>query len=406
MLLLVLVPAESKNTKNINGGITASGTVEGFATDEATTVVATGTIQDAIAASTDNTASIVQLLRKTYYENVDVDKSLQLIGMGPKATKVSGDTDGDRVGNGRVFTIYQDKTVTLQGMTIKNGDADYDTYNPTSEGYYVGGGILNDRGTLTVINCDINNNHAGDYGGGIENLGGVLTVSNSNIHDNIAGTYGGGVENYDYWGTGGVTATLTDSRIHHNTAIDGYGGGVDNYYGVMDLDNCQIDHNLAGKGGGVYDYWGTSTIDGSEIVYNTASYSEEMQVSGYGAYGGGIYTEGTTSTITNSKIANNAAIGSITAAYGGGIYDYYSTLAITGSTLSGNKATNDGGAIYAQTHSSTGETLTVENSQLTANRAGDNGGGIYWLDTNGVPPTLTDDTFKRNTPNDVYPAIP
>src|SRR2546423_8099450 len=59
----------------------------------------------------------------------------------------------------RVFYINPGKTVTISGLTIKNGSA------PSP---YYGGGIYNDYASLTVSNCIINGNSAlhGEVGEG------------------------------------------------------------------------------------------------------------------------------------------------------------------------------------------------------------------------------------------------
>jgi hypothetical protein len=93
------------------------------------------------------------------------------------------------VSNFRIFHITPSHTVTVQGLTITNG----------SPGAGFGGGILNDGGTLSVINCTLSGNHAPLSGGGIDNFAGessaTLTVESSTLTGNVADDYGGGIAN-------------------------------------------------------------------------------------------------------------------------------------------------------------------------------------------------------------------
>ena len=131
--------------------------------------------------------------------DVDIVKSLTIEGVGPGVTIIDGG------GIDRVFQIDGAATVTISGVTIRNGNAG-----------------------------------DGGFGGGIEN-GGILTLSNVTIHGNTAG-FGGGIEN-------GGTVTLSNVTISDNTADEG--GGIDNFFGTSTLSNVTIHGNTAGFGGGV-----------------------------------------------------------------------------------------------------------------------------------------------------------
>ena len=251
---------------------------------------------------------------------------------------ISGDTDGNGVGNVQVLTINSGVTATLDSLIIKKGVADDE-----------GGGIYN-NGTLTINNTILSNNSAGS-GGGISNYG-IVAINNSTLSGNSTGGSGGGI-----WNNG--TLTIDNSKLSGNSAIDG--GGIYNYgvMSILTITNSTLSGNSANdssSGGGIYNDGATLTIDNSTLSSNFADWS-----------GGGIYNDQAgTVTITNSTLSGNSANEE-----GGGIYnDQAGTLTITNSTLSGNSAYYGGGI-------NNSGTLTTTNSTLSGNSAGWSGGGIY-----------------------------
>src|SRR6267154_1913759 len=97
-----------------------------------------------------------------------VDKSVTINGAGADVLAVDGNAAG------RVFFIAASETVTISGLTIRNGHDDT-----------MGGGIDNEGGaTLTITNSTLSGNTAGSVnnpevaGGGISNSG-TLTIVNS-----------------------------------------------------------------------------------------------------------------------------------------------------------------------------------------------------------------------------------
>jgi predicted outer membrane repeat protein len=145
-----------------------------------------------------------------------VNDSIMISGPGANILAVNGN------GASRVFEIASGKTVTISGLTITNGFADF------------GGGISNNGATLTLSKCTVSGNTArllvsGGRGGGIYNAGSaLLTVDNSTISGNSADFTGGGIYN----GTPGLsdTLTVTNSTISGNSAING--GGIGNEAGT------------------------------------------------------------------------------------------------------------------------------------------------------------------------------
>jgi hypothetical protein len=245
---------------------------------------ATGLIQTAVDKA--DPGDTIFLQPKTYYDNVDVWKDLEIRGWGPRLTIV----DGQRQGS--VFKIDEGVTATLSDMTIKNGGQAADN------NYLTGGGVYN-LGTLTLRRCEITrnsamdcggvfsgdtlivdscriwNNHADNVAGGIGINGGTLTVRNSDIYSNFAGENGGGITNF------GATATISNSRFSGNTAAAG-GAILTTLGGNTVVDRCTFMNNKAiGTGIGAY-------------------YDELL------GYGGAVYDQGTMA-ITNSVFFNNFA---------------------------------------------------------------------------------------------------
>src|SRR5215469_15418698 len=166
------------------------------------------TIEHAIALASSGDSIIVA--SATYYENLSIGISLNVIGSGARTTIING-----RCVNTVVTISDASAIVTLSNVTVSNGCARY------------GGGISN-RGALKIIASTISGNHVGithQYGstggGGIYNLG-QLTLIDSTLSGNMArasfcggwcDAYGGGIAN-------AISATLTinNSTLSGNVA--------------------------------------------------------------------------------------------------------------------------------------------------------------------------------------------
>jgi hypothetical protein len=252
-----------------------------------------------------------------------VNKSVTISGPGAGSLTVDGNA------NSRVFHIGSDKTVSIFGLTITDGNA---------SGNYPddrGAGIYNDHATLTLSNCTISGNSAAGIGGGTYNDNAILTLNNCTIASNSAG-FGSGIFNDGF--AGSATLQIHNSTISSNAAINN-GGGV---------------YNDGSQGGNA-----SLTISSSTLSANSAR------------YGGGILNDGFDSgsavlTISNSTLNGNSADNS-----GGGVFNYGFTgsaaLQLSNSTLSGNSAGSDGGAI-----SNVFAAVQISNSILNAGAAGGN----------------------------------
>jgi len=175
-----------------------------------------------------------------------ITSPLSILGPGPGILAVNGN------GANRVFQIAPSNHVTIAGLTITNGWA-VDS---------LGGGIYNDRASLTVSNCTITGNsssgNAGS-GGGIANDGrngsASLTVISSTLRGN-QGPLGGAILN-DCEGGGNATLTVIASTFSGNSAGDG--GAIYNLAqvsgnGSVSVRACTFSGNSAafGRGGAIF----------------------------------------------------------------------------------------------------------------------------------------------------------
>ena len=170
-----------------------------------------------------------------------VDKSVTINGAGAGLLAVDGNATS------RVFQTATGETVSISGLTIRNGqggeggailNADTTTLtiiNSTLNGNTagLGGGVFN-SGTLTIINSTFSSNMASE-GGGIYNSGsGVLTISNSTFSGNAASETGGGIFNIG-------TLQVANSTVSDNSAAFLAGG-------VLNFNNLEIGNTILNRG--------------------------------------------------------------------------------------------------------------------------------------------------------------
>lgn len=285
----------------------------------------------------------VNLASGTYYENVQIDKSLSMSGAETGSTIVDGSSGGS------VFTIGKNSRnidVALSRMSIQGGSG------TSSEGGSRGGGILN-HGYLTLSDSSVSGNDA-YKGGGIYNTG-ALNIYSSSVSANTA-YYGGGIYN-DFNGiltlSSGVIGGIDSSSA--NSAV--YGGGIANS-GTINLAGGAICNNIAEwYGGGVLN-WGVLNMNSGPISSNKAS-----------VQGGGIFNseEGTLNINAGSSISSNTA----ETDDGGGIANR-GIVIMNGGTVDHNIAQSDGGAIA---NFDTGY-VSLDGGSIDSNIAHARGGGI------------------------------
>jgi hypothetical protein len=267
--------------------------------------------------TTASTPDRIVILPGTYDEHaLDVNGYVHITGQ-------AGATTIDAQQQGAVMFVNQGVTVSISGLTIKNGLGADPGFGGGIENYGTltisastlsgntgclsceeadGGGILNLFGaTLTISNSTLSNN-AGciggicgrSVGGGIAN-GGTLTISNSTLSGNTgcsaAGCFGEGGGIYNV-GTLRVTNTTLGGKTSADgnlactgTDCTGLGGGLFNDsnqgFGLPNfavaLTNDTITNNAAfaiapgsgGGGGGIFNYTGSPTLQNDTIKSNT-----------------------------------------------------------------------------------------------------------------------------------------
>ena len=99
-------------------------------------------------------------------------------------------------------------------------------------------------------------------GSGID-IAGTLTVSQCSLSDNFAGNGdGGGIDN---------AGTLTVSQCSLSGNLAGDGGGIFNFGGTLTINQCSLSGNSAGSSGGIWNDFGATlnVLNHSSITGNT-----------------------------------------------------------------------------------------------------------------------------------------
>ncbi len=216
----------------------------------------------------------------------DLDITSQIVITGAGSDQVA--IDGGKID--RVFDVHPNASLTLNDLTVRNGNNQVPAANPN-----------------LITQTDI---RANDGGGGIKAVSATLVLNGVNVSDNNAGGVGGGID------IRGGSAIINASTIDNNF-VAGFGGGISNMLGQLEINDSTIANN-------------------NNFVQDII-------------FGGGIFNSGDVNSlvINRSTIANNSAYRD-----GGGIYHQIGGLAMTNSTISGNQAGRWGGGLYNASTSS------------------------------------------------------
>ena len=277
----------------------------------------------------------------------------------------------------RIFKVTSGKTLTLQDLTLKGGEAgSFDSSDPLASS---GGAIRLNGGSASLLNVIISGCKATTTGGCTGQGGGIYAED-------------------------GGTLTLNNSTIKDCEATDS-GGAIYATGGTINLTNCNLRGCKAIKGGGIRLYKSgggdaTLIISGGEIGGKYAG--EPNTASGTSGNGGGISVEGSSCTVT---LKDGAKITGNTANNGGGVYASGGTVNITGCTIAGNTGTIAGGGICALANGSTPARVTINGgviggtSTSEANTTGSSGkgGGIFVSGTNSAVTLLGTANVIGNT---------
>src|SRR5260370_1451068 len=287
-------------------------------------------------------------------------KSLTIMGPGENQLTISNGNNNAKI------HVSKGATLTISGLSFKNSETVSDAF-------------LFNEGTLTISSSIISGNKTtstaveGLGGGGIDNSG-TLTVTNHTIISNnsINGTgvsFGGGIYNSG-------KLTLVNSIVSHNEAT---GSGVDGF----------------GVGGGIFNE-STGTINVTSSVISDNKTSTASGAAGSLSAGGGIEnSEGGTLTVTNSTFSGNLVTGN-PLAYGGGIANI-GKLTVAESTFSNNSANSYGGGILS--FGTKGSFAIIRFSTIYGNKS--NAGGGIWVDPTGSSQmTISGSVIAANSAHD------
>jgi hypothetical protein len=247
------------NTNDSGGGSLRQAVLIANNAGSAATITFTNTLSGQIITLTNG--------QLTLSNAVTIDASLL-----PAGIQISGNNSS------RVFQITSDTVVTLNALTLCNGQA------PDS------GGAIWNVGTLTLNACTLTNNTAPNSGGAIYHLEGTLRLNNSTLANNSGGNDGGGLITYR-------PVVLSGSTLSGNSAAAG--GGIAVYYaGSLTVSNCTFTGNSATSwdGGGINIYLGTVALTNCTLTGNSAV-----------SYGGGINNAQGTLALANTIVAGNTA---------------------------------------------------------------------------------------------------
>ncbi len=340
-----------------------------------------------------NIASGTYSLTSALIFNSSENQSLTIIGSG---NPILDGNSTVQVMN--IVNFGSNATITIKGLEIKNGIADY------------GGGLYveTDLADILLQNCTLENNTGNIICGGANcySNSGNISVESCTFTDNSApntsgypnGTAGGLFAQTEDPGT---TITLTDSYFSGNFAMRDAGGAMLYPLGSNSAVNAQnntFDNNTANEFGG--GCWircpgGDATVE----YYNNILTQNAAQNAGSG---GGTYIEIESGDINagynehtgNSAIWDGAGLwiedqnGTIeftqntfkqnqSSNNGGGINIYLAdgTINISRNIFESNSAANIGGAMSLSTDSGT---FNIYHNTTYSNTAGSEGGSVYF----------------------------
>jgi hypothetical protein len=164
----------------------------------------------------------------------------------------------------RILNVAAAGTLTLQGLTLRNGSTSFPISPVQPSGW--GGGIFN-NGTLTLIDCILTGNRAVN-GGGLSNDTGTMTITHTTFDRNGADVEGGGLFNRE------GTVTIANSTFVRNFVQFG-AGGIHNGFlssmgngGTMTLTNTTVAENRGGAAGGILNL-GFAVLQSTTVAENS-----------------------------------------------------------------------------------------------------------------------------------------
>lgn len=272
----------------------------------------------------------------------------------------------------RLFDIDATSSLTLKGLTLRNGSARGGSSFGGGGALGAGGAIFN-QGTLVIANCTLTQNAAQ---GGSGDVGTGSASGGAGVGADVAGEDGGGPNgaaagspprNAGFGGGGG-----TAKGSNEDGGNGGFGGGGGTGSGTGVGGGGGFGGFGAGGGGNAY----VKGIGGFGGGQSGGDIDHPPAGGGGAGMGGAIFNDAGSVTLTNVTFYKNTATGGNTAyaallngaggngsGYGGAIFNYAGSLSLGFVTLSANiTATGtggvggsaDGGAIYSYGDSNCG----------------------------------------------------
>jgi hypothetical protein len=238
-------------------------------------------------------------------------------------------------------------------------------------GQYGGAIYLLIKCQLTLTQYSGYYNTATLQGGFLKVLGAVSISLTSGILSNQDAQFGGAL----HLSSNGVTATIKDTELSHNSCDEVGGAIVAEDGAVVNIENCMLSYNSAKKGGVAYIRSSNFKVTDSFLVFNTAK------------QGGAINAEEGTITITQSLMTSNTATVS-----DGGVFNIIDStvLNVIECRLNVNNAEN-GGILYMSDLC----TATIISSNFSRNSAFSDGGIIFGEKSGSL--FIHDSLFFNNT---------
>jgi CSLREA domain-containing protein len=225
----------------------------------------------AVSANSDTIRFAVSLLDQTITLTAGalvIDKDLAITGPGATRLAISGNNAS------RVFTITANRTVSISGLTIKDGRVLVPRLDIGGGGIY-NNGILTLNGVLVTANVVVDDGGGGLGGGIMNDIDAQLTIINSTISQNRiedtgrGGCFGGGISSSG-------PLSLFNVTISNNQAVEQgnycWGVGIDHADAPLTLNFVTIANNTASSTAPVGDRvqgGGLSMVAGILNVSNT-----------------------------------------------------------------------------------------------------------------------------------------
>jgi CSLREA domain-containing protein/uncharacterized repeat protein (TIGR01451 family) len=343
-----------------------------------------GVFAGACAAATANECTLREAILEANGDTIMVPAGTYTLTLPKVANDYSGDTGALYVNNSMTIVGAGQNTTIIQAGTL--GDST---------------GTPNGVDMVMAVNEDIPGSPTGvtNASASISNL----TLQNGHNRGTAGVDDGdGGCMEFDTGSSGTATLFLTNVTLNNCDTTQGNGGGIVVFNfsnpgaGAATIANSIIQNNSAvnstdiGNGGGI---WvadpGTMIMTNTQVINNKATQS----LGGVFGSGGGIYLSAFASGSSHSQIHASTISGNTAEGAGGGIWGSTNLTVDQGTSIKANVAGSDGsanavggGGIYYGGINP--DDLTLSMVTITGNSATGNGGGIA-IGGNGAVSTLT-----------------